>query len=75
MLFQINILLLILKNISNQDQAEPFAESIFILLEKLSEIQTYKYAQEIIALPENEKEVALKMIREEIQKRQSAITT
>ena len=67
------MLLLILKNISNQDQAEPFAESIFILLEKLSEIQTYKYAQEIIALPKEEKAIALKMIREEIQKRESTI--
>jgi len=35
----------------------------------MTEIQTFEYAQEIIALPKEEKEIALKMVREEIKKR------
>lgn len=44
-------------------------DSLPIPVEKPAEIQTFEYAQEIIALPEEEKTIALKMIREEIKKK------
>ncbi|QQG40764.1 MAG: hypothetical protein HYV37_00355 [Candidatus Levyibacteriota bacterium] len=44
-------------------------DSLPIPIEKPVEIQTFELAQEVIALPEEDKSVALSMIREEIKKR------
>lgn len=47
-------------------------DSLPLPVEKSTEEQTFEFAQEIIALPTGEKEMALTMVREEIQKRESA---
>lgn len=46
-------------------------DSLPLPIEKPTETITYEYAQEINMLPTEEKEIALKMVREEIQKRES----
>lgn len=48
-------------------------DSLPIPIEKPLETQTFELAQEVIALPEEDKDIALSMIREEIRKRESAI--
>jgi len=48
-------------------------DSLPLPVEKSTEEQTFEFAQEIIALPEEDKSVALSMIKDEIKKRSSFI--
>lgn len=49
-------------------------DSLPLPIQKPTELRIFEYAQEITALPEKDKAVALTMIREEIQKREKLIT-
>lgn len=44
-------------------------DSLPVPIQKPVELRIFEYAEEINSLPENEKEMALKMVREEIVKR------
>jgi hypothetical protein len=44
-------------------------------IEKSEELQVFEYAQEINIMPQEEKELVLKLVRQEINKRKDVVQT
>lgn len=49
-------------------------DSLPLPIEKSTELQVFEYSQEISVLPQEEKELALKLVREEIKKRKTEVS-